>query len=700
MSDWLACSADGLETMPTRTTVLCPSGETSLRPDVAIAREQTPGLRHDACETARVSESETDAVPNPDGYLVDKHDSGLTDRILLARDSGDVVRTTLNTDKRVLARVTDGIYRQPGSALRELISNAYDADATRVTIQTDRPRFRTITIRDDGRGMDPKTLAHMIRHIGGSAKRSESGADLGVTLDGNSALSPGGRRLIGRIGIGLFSVSQLTQHFQIVTKRAGDAWRSVAAVQLGSYSEPGEIEESEQITTGLVQIWQQRATDINSSGTTITLDAIRPAALKTLQSSPEWQRLARKEKLAMAPRYHVGEYAPKDDALKKHGGSYDSLPWDQGGEPRENFALLVEAVWNELYLGNRNPRLDRLFDHYLQMVWGLSLSIPTRYVGGHPFDINLQTTAAYHLPGSQPGPAIELALTEQNTIRKRLNLPPAGLEGSDNFEVQIDDLTLERPQKFVDLPNTSHAIKHPLLFAGGLREEFSGLERELSGGPLAFQAYFLWTPKIAPVEHNGVLIRLHGASGTLFDPNFMNFKLAELTRLRQITCEVFVTEGLEGALNIDRESLNDTHPHTVRLTAWLHTALARAINQQKSIASRLHREARQSRGAEQLTELDAIVRELWDEQGWDGEPPETLGWRSSPGAAKGDVNSIRLQRSNIVGASASISRSSQSAESRLLTIARVLEAFELLDDLETEEAETLFRYLFRVLRTD
>ena len=34
----------------------------------------------------------------------------------------------------------------------------------------------------------------------------------------NPSLSPGGRRLIGKIGIGLFSVSQLTRHFQIITK--------------------------------------------------------------------------------------------------------------------------------------------------------------------------------------------------------------------------------------------------------------------------------------------------------------------------------------------------------------------------------------------------------------------------------------------------------------------------------------------------
>jgi signal transduction histidine kinase len=102
-------------------------------------------------------------------------------RILESQNSGDFVSTRLQTDERVIARVTDGIYRQPASALRELISNAYDADATRVVIQTDAPRFDRISVEDDGVGMTPATLAHLLRHIGGSAKRNDEGRGLGVT---------------------------------------------------------------------------------------------------------------------------------------------------------------------------------------------------------------------------------------------------------------------------------------------------------------------------------------------------------------------------------------------------------------------------------------------------------------------------------------------------------------------------------------
>jgi hypothetical protein len=76
----------------------------------------------------------------------------LADQIRASEESRQPVETMLATDERVLARITDGIYRQPSSALRELISNAYDADATEVVILTDAPRFAQIAIRDNGLG--------------------------------------------------------------------------------------------------------------------------------------------------------------------------------------------------------------------------------------------------------------------------------------------------------------------------------------------------------------------------------------------------------------------------------------------------------------------------------------------------------------------------------------------------------------------
>ena len=141
----------------------------------------------------------------------------------------------------------------------------------------------------------------------------------------------------------------------------------------------------------------------------------------------------------------------------------------------------------------------------------------------------------------------------------RKSIGSAADVGSD-FTVFVDDLRLARPLLFADLPATTHAVKKPILVVGRCLEKFEGVSSEFTGGPLEFEAYLMWAPKIAPTEHQGVLIRVHGSSGTLFDPTFLRYQVSEQTRLRQISCEIFVSEGLEAALNIDRESFNYAHP--------------------------------------------------------------------------------------------------------------------------------------------
>jgi Histidine kinase-, DNA gyrase B-, and HSP90-like ATPase len=196
-------------------------------------------------------------------------------KIIEGQTNGVAAFSKLQTDDRVLARITDGIYRQPSSALRELISNAYDADATEVVVETDAPRFREIRIRDNGRGMDAEALARLIHHIGGSSKRTSIGALIGTTDDNNPNLSRKGRKLIGKIGIGLFSVNQLTSHFQIITKVEDADHRLFADVVLKTYSED-ELPQDGKFDSGSVQVLSVPADDKDSHGTEIILKAVRP----------------------------------------------------------------------------------------------------------------------------------------------------------------------------------------------------------------------------------------------------------------------------------------------------------------------------------------------------------------------------------------------------------------------------------------
>ena len=620
------------------------------------------------------------------------------------------VKTILRTDDRVLARVTDGIYRQPVSAIRELVSNAYDADASRVVIKTDRPRFRTLYVEDDGTGMTTAVLAHLLHHIGGSAKRSGEGAKLGITRIDDPTRSPLGRRLIGKIGIGLFSVSQLTHRFQIITKTADDPFRTIAVVVLRQYSDEDAPtpDEKGQHESGLVTIWREPATDVASHGTTVILTDIRQQTRDTLQSRDLWAAIDADRELTPVkakdlrpPEFHIGRVRPDDaDFLQSDGGDHNSLPWTGDDRPADAFEKLVKAVWQHVDRGTPNPQLERIIDYYLRMVWQLSLAIPAPYVSGNPFDLPLEDKLSlFELPQSGSATPTKFELTNDETIRERKSIGSAANVGSD-FTVIVDDLQLARPLLFTNLPVTSHAVKKPILFVGRCREEFDGVPPELTGGPLEFEAYLIWAPKIAPTEHQGVLVRVHGSSGTLFDPTFLRYQVSEQTRLRQISCEIFISEGLEAALNIDRESFNYAHPHVVYITRWLHAALRRVATIQKRIAADIRKASRVAAAAEEEQALSSVAARAWrdesDDPGAEPPPVEFADACEEPTSAK--PGAYRFRRVPVFGESeGQRKRSVDSAERKLRAIVQVLAAYGILEGLTDQQQERLLAGMRQIL---
>lgn len=653
----------------------------------------------------------TTQAKQPDDF----HDSAeLSARIRLNTGDGEFVSTTLKTDERVIARVTDGIYRQPGSALRELISNAYDADATRVVINTDAPRFEKIVVEDNGRGMSPETLAYLLFHIGGSAKRNAEGGSYGITAKDDLLRSPGGRQLIGKIGIGLFSVSQLTHSFQIVTKIKDDPFRTIATVTLKQYQDDGVIDDEggkHKFESGRVNIWREKAADVASQGTSIILTSIRPQARDTLRSREIWDAIEQEEKSVepneppslAPPRFHIGRVNSSGDLLKKTAEQYTSLPWDDSDVPEVAFQKMVSAVWNEIGISSPNPKLDNIFDYYLRMVWQLALASPLPYVEGHIFDMPLAGCAETFVLSNRPkGAATQLNLVANRTIREELGLTDS-LANVGQFDVYFDGLKLSRPIKFKDLPVTSSALKMPLVFFGKCREEFPLAPRELSGGPLEFEAYLFWTPKVAPTEHQGSLIRIHGSSGTLFDSTFMRYQVSEQTRLRQITCEIFVKEGLDSALNIDRESFNNAHPHAVYISKWLHEALRQLASTQKKLASEIREQVREEGKGAVVSEIQRVANDVWSKESGDptSKPPSiNISDKESKAIAGSDV--YVFSRHSVVPERAKSKTTKQRAheevlEEKLKAIAQVLASFGLLDSVPKRKQEKLLKAIYEIL---
>lgn len=527
-----------------------------------------------------------------------------------------VLEDSLLTNERVIARVTDGIYRQPGSAIRELIANSFDADATVVTVTTDAPRFNRISVEDNGNGMSPATVIHLLRNIGGSSKRTEDGEELGVS-GADPTVSPGGRRLIGKLGIGLFSVSQLTHEFQIITKTAGDNFKTVVLVSLRQFSDAPQLEKEEKYRAGTYRVWREPSSTPSSHGTTIVLTAIRAQARRSLQSDQLWRSLeellqvtdATKSDIVV-PRYHVGRLAggQNSDTLATFRGlEVRALPWLVTQSPDDAFLSMVDSVWEFVLKNPQNARLAAVFDSYLQMLWNLGLALPLPYVEGSLFDETVGDWASFYRLSNNPrGRAEEVTLQEAAGQKVEMLLGvdfDVASQAPTNFDVVVDGVSIKRPIKYRNLPETKHALAKPLVFVGHLREEFEGYSTDFTAGPLEFSAYMFWTPKVAPTEHQGVLVRINGASGTLFDPTFFGYQVSELTRLRQITCEIFVRQGLEAALNIDRESFNSSHPHTVLITNWVHSALRQLATAQK-------REAQKARLERKVVEVEGVQAHL------------------------------------------------------------------------------------------
>lgn len=654
------------------------------------------------------------AIQKPQITEVHDDELRLVASIRASHGTESIVQTTLKTDERVIARVTDGIYRQPGSALRELISNAYDADATRVVIKTDAPRFERISIEDNGHGMGPEALAHLLLHIGGSAKRSEAGPGLGVTDEHDPMRSPGGRRLIGKIGIGLFSVSQLTHTFQIITKVKDDDHRTVATVALRQYADEelalSQDGEKRKFESGKVNIWREKAVDTESHGTTIVLTSIRPQARDTLRSRDIWNAIEQNEAQSDAeekqaidpPPFHIGRVDQSGELLKETAGKIWALPWEKGDPPAEAFNKLVQCVWDEVERSTPNPQLDRIFDYYLRMVWQLSLAIPLPYVDGHLFDMDLDGWAEAFSLSNQPKGAAQRIEVAGAPLREKADLhDPVGLIGK--FDVFFDDLKLARPLKFKGLPSTNNALKNPLVFIGKCREEFKKLPRELSGGPLAFEAYLFWTPKVAPVEHQGSLIRIHGSSGTLFDPTFMRYQVSEQTRLRQITCEIFVSEGLDSALNIDRESFNNAHPHSVFITKWLHSALRQLASAQKRLASEVRAHTRDESKGAAVSEIQRVASEIWRQEADDpaARPPSielsATGKRGEVGGETYVFSRTAVLPTRVGVRPSKIKARDSILEEKLKAIAQVLASFGLLDAVPKRKQEKLLKAIYEIL---
>src|SRR5208337_1824921 len=118
---------------------------------------------------------------------------------------------------RILDELSRGTYVSYTRALKELLSNAWDALAGQVQIKI-ADDLSEITILDDGVGMSEDDIRERFLRIGGTSSAGHH--------------TKGGRRLIGHKGIGALSVIPICREVRVLTTKEGSDQRTEAVLDI------------------------------------------------------------------------------------------------------------------------------------------------------------------------------------------------------------------------------------------------------------------------------------------------------------------------------------------------------------------------------------------------------------------------------------------------------------------------------------
>lgn len=168
-------------------------------------------------------------------------------------------------NRAVVSHLSLGLYRNFARAVKELVSNSYDAGATEVKIKLDLNK-NEIIVRDNGCGMDKEEIEKRFLTIGYVTPQSLEPDELG-------------RKRIGTFGIGCLSVFPYCHTVQVITKKKDKDQIIELTINTEKFFEgvPSDIEK-EKVPFKLFK------SDLpqKDGETIITLKGIRPHIVKEL----------------------------------------------------------------------------------------------------------------------------------------------------------------------------------------------------------------------------------------------------------------------------------------------------------------------------------------------------------------------------------------------------------------------------------
>ena len=221
----------------------------------------------------------------------------------------------LKISLNVLEHLGINLYSNVPSVLSEIVANAWDADATQVRVDWDRPNGR-IVIQDDGIGMNPQEVNDRFLTVGYRRR------------DGQPGVTAKGRRPMGRKGIGKLSLFSIADVVQIETIKEGDN-PSTFRMCLSDIRQ--KIEEGSGSILYHPEVMEN--TDIDfSRGTRITLTELHKR--QTIRTAEALRKRVARRFSVVGPAHDFHVFIDGEEVQPFDRGYYDKIQylWTYGDE--------------------------------------------------------------------------------------------------------------------------------------------------------------------------------------------------------------------------------------------------------------------------------------------------------------------------------------------------------------------------------
>jgi len=178
---------------------------------------------------------------------------------------------SITATKDVVKHLSVGLYRNFARAVKELISNAYDAGATELKIKLDLESSQTkIIIRDNGQGMNKDDIENKFLKIGIPTPLSEKIDQLG-------------RKRVGTFGIGCISVFPYCKTIKIISKKQNENHIIEVTIDADRFYKSGTFDLGKDDRSKVpYQVYKSDIPEENGE-TIIILEEIKPHILEELK---------------------------------------------------------------------------------------------------------------------------------------------------------------------------------------------------------------------------------------------------------------------------------------------------------------------------------------------------------------------------------------------------------------------------------